>query len=111
MGPGGCCPDTEAMKLGAEAVPSQGAQGLLSTSSAFEFAGLVVAEHFNHETGDRSTDPGAGLASAPHSSWTLESRCYSKSEGSHCRSKESHSGPTCRPGEAVRITLHSRIAI
>lgn len=61
--------------------------------------------------GDRSTDPGAGLASAPHSSWTLESRCYSKSEGSHCRSKESHSGPACRPGEAVRIMLHSRIAI
>lgn len=47
------CPDTEAMKLGAEAIPGQGAQGLLSTSSAFEFAGslrsLVVADRFNHE--------------------------------------------------------------
>lgn len=42
MGPDGCCPETEA-------IPSQGAQGLLSTSSAFEFAGLVVADHFDHE--------------------------------------------------------------
>lgn len=50
---------------------------------------------------DWSTNPGAGLATAPHSSWALENRCYGKSEGSHCRSKASHLGPTCRPGEWI----------